>query len=46
VTPLIGQAESWLTWTLVFVGIVGLAWLVAQAILAAAKSEYPYDDDL
>jgi hypothetical protein len=45
-TPLIGQTETWLTWLLILVGIVGLAWLVAQAILRAAKSEYPYDDEL
>ena len=44
-TPLIGQTETWLTWLLIALGIVGAAWLLARWIIDQAE-DYPHDDDL
>lgn len=44
-TPLIGQTETWLTWLLIALGIIGAAGLLVEWILAQAD-EYPYDDEL
>ena len=38
-------AEELLTWFLIALGIVGLAYMIAQAIIRNAE-DYPYDDDL